>query len=69
MAVISKKCPVCKVCMVYQPESTILFLWCDLCQTTYVRIPGGKLILVDNREEFVYNKSNPKWKSIDRSKE
>ncbi len=68
MGVISKKCPVCRVCMVYQTEEGIPFLWCDLCQKTYVRVPGGALTLVDNRKEMVYNKSNPKWKSIDRSK-
>lgn len=66
--VISKKCPVCKGCMVYQIEDGIPFLWCDLCRTTYVRVPGGALTLVDSREEMCYNKNNPKWKSIDRSK-
>lgn len=54
--------------MNYQAEEGIPFLWCDLCQTTYIRVPGGVLALVDNREEFVYNKRNPKWKSIERSK-
>lgn len=68
MGAISKKCPVCRGCMEYQMEGGIPFLWCDLCQTNYVRIPGGVLTLVDNREEMVYNKNNPKWKSIDRSK-
>lgn len=65
--VISKKCPVCNSCTEYQLEDGIPFLWCDLCQKTYVRIPGGTLLGVDNREEFVYNKRNPKWKSIERS--
>jgi hypothetical protein len=66
---ISKKCPECKGCMEYQVEEGLPFLWCDLCQKTYIRVPGGELTLVDNREEMVYNKRNPKWKSIDRSKD
>lgn len=47
----------------------IPFLFCDLCQQTYIRIPGGTLEKVDNQEEYVYNKRNPKWKTIDRSKD
>ncbi len=54
--------------MEYQFEEGIPFLWCDLCQKTYIRVPGGKLVLVDSREVMCYNKRNPKWKSIDRSK-
>ena len=64
-----KKCPVCRGCMEYKPEGGVPFLWCELCQQTYVRIPGGKLIQVDNVQEFLYNRRNPKWKSIDRSKD
>ena len=54
--------------MEYQIEDGIPFLWCELCQQTYVRVPGGELTLVDSREEIVYNKNKKIWESIKRSK-
>lgn len=66
---ITKKCPTCKGCMTYKSQGGVPFLWCDLCQKTYVRIPGGELTLVDNTQELLYNRRKKPWKSIDRSKD
>lgn len=51
---ISKKCPVCNGCMEYKKYETRLYLYCDLCDTVYHRIPGGELIKKEFTNENRY---------------
>lgn len=45
------KCPVCKECMdFYTSKSGILIYKCVLCNKSYKKIPGGKLVSLSSKE-------------------